>query len=205
MGSKRKKVRVRLDPEMRREQILEQATELISTRGFNGFGIQELADRCAVTKGALLYYFGSKDGLLVALLQHRVSRDTAILFLKNRGQRHPGQISLEVLTRVLRTIVELNCSQPEIMRFWSVLRAEALNEGHPARDFFVKRERETRELFASLLSKEVYRRESMVRQFLALMAGLEDQWLRERQGFDLLKEWDLGVAKLLGDRTTAHP
>jgi AcrR family transcriptional regulator len=191
---RRKKPRIRLAAELRQEQILEQATNIISTRGFNGFGIQELAERCGITKGALLYYFGSKDGLLLALLQHRVSRDTAYLYLKNRGEEKGVSKSLENVIRVLRTIVELNCSQPEIVRFWSILRAEALSKGHPARDFFVTLEAETRKSFAAMLSRHVPQAESTARQLLGLMAGLEDQWLREEQSFDLLKEWDRGVA-----------
>jgi AcrR family transcriptional regulator len=197
----RKKPRIRLGAELRREQILKQATDIISTRGFNGFGIQELAQRCGITKGALLYYFGSKDGLLLALLQHRVSRDTASLYLRNRGADLRIAKSLDSTIKVLRTIVELNCSQPEIVRFWSILRAEALSKGHPAGEFFRAREADTRKRFAAMLSRHVAQADSTARLLLGLMAGLEDQWLREEQSFDLLREWDRGVAKVLSIRS----
>jgi AcrR family transcriptional regulator len=77
--AQRKPRRTRLNAKLRQEQILEEATRSIAQSGYHGFSIQEVAERCRITNAGLLYYFGSKDQLLIALLQHRVSRDTAAL------------------------------------------------------------------------------------------------------------------------------
>jgi TetR/AcrR family transcriptional regulator len=49
--------------------ILEAALELFSRRGFEGVGIQELVDRAGISKPTLYYHFGSKQGLLEALIR----------------------------------------------------------------------------------------------------------------------------------------
>lgn len=200
-AAQQKRKRTRLSAELRQEQILEEATKFIAQRGYHGFSLQELAERCRITIAGLLYYFGSKDRLLIALLQHRVSRDTVALTWL-RGESDTGKDSpLKSVVRSLHAIVERNVTQPEIVRFYAVMRAEALNRGHPAREFFISRETYHVRLYTKMLVvAHVPQPESTARQLLALMMGLEEQWLREDQSFDLLKEWDRGAAKLLPTR-----
>jgi AcrR family transcriptional regulator len=182
---------------MRREQILEEATRIIAQSGYHGFSIQEVADGCRITNAGLLYYFGSKDQLLIALLQYRVSRDTAALaWLCSEGK--PGKdLSLKSVIKTLRAIAQRNAMQPEIMRFWLIVQAESLNRLHPACEFFAERDRDTRQRFTEMLEPHVAQPDSTARQLIALMDGLAVQWLRADQGFDFVKEWDRGVAKLL--------
>jgi AcrR family transcriptional regulator len=52
-----------------REKILEQALKLFSSRGYDAVGVQEIVDAVGVTKPTLYHYFGSKQGLLDALLE----------------------------------------------------------------------------------------------------------------------------------------
>jgi AcrR family transcriptional regulator len=73
----RKQTRIR--PELRRAQILNEAVRLIGERGNYGFSIQELAQRRQLTNPGLLHYFGSKDKLLMALLEDRDRRDAEII------------------------------------------------------------------------------------------------------------------------------
>ena len=58
-----------------REIILKTAKSLFYARGYDGVGVQEIAEKSGVTKPTLYYYFGSKKGLLEQLL----SRDFQIL------------------------------------------------------------------------------------------------------------------------------
>src|ERR1700741_2401727 len=64
---------------LRRKQFLAEAARIIGERGYFGFGLQELAERCRVTKAGLLHHFGSKDQLLVELLQERDRRDSILI------------------------------------------------------------------------------------------------------------------------------
>jgi AcrR family transcriptional regulator len=51
-----------------KQALLDVALLLWSSRGYNAVGVQELAVESGVTKPTLYYHFGSKDGLLRALL-----------------------------------------------------------------------------------------------------------------------------------------
>jgi len=62
------KTRIR-DPERTRAKILAQATAEFSAKGFNGARVDSIAARCRLSKNTLYYYFGSKEGLFVAVLE----------------------------------------------------------------------------------------------------------------------------------------
>jgi AcrR family transcriptional regulator len=194
--------RVRPERDVRREQILDAAIRIIGQRGYNGFGIQELAQRCDLTNAGLLYHFGSKDRLLIALLEDRDRRDaeavTSVLGLA--GLRAGTKLTLDTVFKLLRAIVARNAAQPELVRLYTVLSAEAMNHAHPAREYFLAREAATLDVFASMIAPHVPQPRSTARQLLAFMSGLEQQWLRTNQGFDLIEEWDRGIVSLLPSR-----
>ncbi len=52
----------------RHEEILEAAARVITERGLADTRISDIADRCGVSPGLILYYFESKDRLLVEAL-----------------------------------------------------------------------------------------------------------------------------------------
>jgi AcrR family transcriptional regulator len=194
----KKRVRVRLDADLRRQQILEVATRIISRRGYNGFGIQELAEECGLTNAGLLYYFGTKEGLLIALLEDRDRRDTVAVTSVLHGPRDiHKRLTLEEVVALLRETVKRNSEEPELVRLFTVLRAEALSQDHPARAYFINREKRVVDAFALMVTPHVKHPRSTARQLTALISGLEEQWLRSGHGFDLLAEWDRGVALLL--------
>ena len=51
-----------------RERILESAIQLFSERGYAASGVHEIARRAGIEKAALYWHFGSKEGLLAAVL-----------------------------------------------------------------------------------------------------------------------------------------
>jgi AcrR family transcriptional regulator len=52
-----------------RRQILNQATRLFVTRGYNSISMREIAEACGVTKAALYYHFKDKEHLIMAILE----------------------------------------------------------------------------------------------------------------------------------------
>ena len=134
------------------------------------------------------------------MLEDRDRRDAiavhSIAGLTEQRDAHIG-LSLVQVLKVLRAIVQRNSTQPEFVRLYAVLRAEALNQAHPARQFFVDREAGTLDAFARMVAPHVPSPRASARQLKALMNGLEDQWLRADCGFNLVTEWDRGVALLL--------
>ncbi|MEI7990580.1 MAG: TetR/AcrR family transcriptional regulator [Chloroflexota bacterium] len=51
-----------------RANILHQALKLFATRGYDAVGVQEICDTAEITKPTLYHYFGSKRGLMEALV-----------------------------------------------------------------------------------------------------------------------------------------
>ncbi|MBU1238414.1 TetR/AcrR family transcriptional regulator [Myxococcota bacterium] len=49
--------------------LLQVATELFASHGYDGIGVQQIVERAGVSKPTLYHYFGSKEGLLAALLE----------------------------------------------------------------------------------------------------------------------------------------
>jgi AcrR family transcriptional regulator len=65
-----------IDPARTRAGILSAATELLYRRGLDGIGVAELCASIGMSKETLYRHFGSKDGLVAAVLQERSDRVT---------------------------------------------------------------------------------------------------------------------------------
>ncbi|WP_097093718.1 TetR/AcrR family transcriptional regulator [Novosphingobium sp. Chol11] len=193
--------------EWRREQILEAAARIVGEKGYHGFGIQELAKACGLSNAGLLHHFPSKDEVLIAVLRERDRRDAdaVSLRLKICEPSDSGDLSLEVLLRSLRAAVIQNSQQKDFVRLYAVLRAEALNRDHPAHRYFDEREAGALELFERLFRPFVSDPAAVARHLLALMHGLELQWLREEFAFDLVAEWDRQILQLTAFAKQAAP
>jgi len=60
-----------------RAALLHTALELFASRGYDAVGVQEIVEAVGVTKPTLYHYFGSKQGLLQALLEGYAGRMNA--------------------------------------------------------------------------------------------------------------------------------
>jgi len=63
-----------IDPSRTRAAIVEAATPLLYERGLDGVGVAELCARLGVSKETLYRHFGTKDGLVQAVLEVRSER-----------------------------------------------------------------------------------------------------------------------------------
>lgn len=86
-GSKTKP-RLRLPPEVRIQQILDQALVEFSQRGFEAARMDDIAQGCGMSKGGLYAHFSSKDALFEALL----TRSLAPVDLKQMDLARPVPI-----------------------------------------------------------------------------------------------------------------
>jgi AcrR family transcriptional regulator len=182
--------RVRGKPADRREQILDEAVRLIGERGYYGFSIREVAHRCQLTDPGLLHYFGSKEKLLIAALEDcdRKGREE-VRAMSGLGPV-AEQLTLEQLRAVFQTIIRRNSARPELMRFYATLRAEAMSADHPAHAFFKKRHATIVENFARSIADHAALPQSTALLLQSMMRGLEMEWMRAGQAFDLMAEWD---------------
>lgn len=65
-----------LDPGRTRDGIIDVAADLFYDRGLDGTGVAELCARAGISKETLYRHFGSKDGLVRAVLEERSDRVT---------------------------------------------------------------------------------------------------------------------------------
>lgn len=70
-----------------RQRVLDTARQLIDNRGYDGFSIADLVSASGVSNGSLYHHFGTKDGVLGALLLSAVEdyQNTVLAVL----DRHP--------------------------------------------------------------------------------------------------------------------
>ncbi len=190
--------RTRLPAAQRRRQILDVTTRLIGERGFWALSMQDVADACGLTVPGLLHHVGSKDGLLLAVLDHRDEEDFRSLAqqlgvnLDDWQGPWPSQVSLP---EACEALVRRNATQPEIVRLYSVLQAESLAPDHPANAYFAERQQRALGGFAALAAGSTDPL-SLARQVMAMMDGLQIQWLRDPETTDLVAEWQAVARKL---------
>jgi AcrR family transcriptional regulator len=189
--------RVRMRKVDRRAAVLAEAITIIGEQGYQAFSINELARRCGLTTAGLLHHFGSKEGLLIALLEERDRINTQAVAARLVGLRRGQALSREQVLKVLHAIVRQNSNQPHLIRFFAILRAEALVSDHPAARYFYDRDLAARAVFGEIVASHVEDPAATAQQIQATMYGLEVQWLREDCGFDLVAAWDQVAVKLL--------
>lgn len=95
-----------------REKIAERALALFAARGYEAVGVQEICEAAGVTKPTLYYYFGSKGGLLEALLGDSFRELTRRLVA---AAEYHGDLPL-TLTRVVQTLFGFAREQPTFYR-----------------------------------------------------------------------------------------
>jgi AcrR family transcriptional regulator len=80
--------RTRAKTKDRHQEILDAAARVITDRGLADTRISDIADRCGVSPGLILYYFESKDRLLVEALTS--ANDQFYLRLSREMRRMPS-------------------------------------------------------------------------------------------------------------------
>ncbi len=59
--------------ESSKQKIMDAASELFACHGVSGTGIRDIAAKAGVTHALIIRYFGSKDGLVTAILRREIS------------------------------------------------------------------------------------------------------------------------------------
>src|SRR3954449_10420462 len=90
------------DPEATRQALLDAATELFGTAGFDATSVQSIVDRAQVTKGGFYHHFASKQELLHEIhdrfIEFHLERMRELLAIEDL----PAE---ELLTRLVRDIL----------------------------------------------------------------------------------------------------
>jgi AcrR family transcriptional regulator len=164
-----------------RENILRGALDYFGQYGYWGSTMRDIARSVGLSQAGLLHHFGTKTELLTAVLEER-DRDTEERARLNyKTGEKTGESDLENIAM----IVVVNVTQPNIVRMFTTLSAEATNDGHPAHQYFRDRYVRVSSVIADLLRAGVASGEVVAlddfeaasRVTLAAMFGLQVQWL----------------------------
>jgi AcrR family transcriptional regulator len=90
--------------EIKRQEIIDQAADLFARKGYASTGIAELGEVAGLAKGALYYYIGSKENLLVEI-QDRVLRPLLIAARRINALDEDPVLRLRLLSGTLLSII----------------------------------------------------------------------------------------------------
>jgi AcrR family transcriptional regulator len=181
----------------RRRSIIDASMEVFAAFGFRSGSLRDIAERVGMSQAGLLHHFPSKTHLLMSVLTQRDDEMWARII----GDVQVGGISF---VRAMVSLVEHNAGQPGLVELYAILSAEATDPDHPAHEFFVRRYIWGRDLltegFAKAQGEGVVRPEvdpaSAARTLLALMDGLQEQWLLDRSSVDMAAELRIYLSSL---------
>jgi TetR/AcrR family transcriptional regulator len=138
------------DPQKTREKILARASAEFAARGFAGARVDAIARRCGLAKNSLYHYFGSKEGLFVAVLERMYEG----LRSRQRDFAIRGSDPVEAMRRLIAHTFSALIENGEAI---ALLNDENLHKGR-----HLRRSRRIRALYDPLVDtiREVLRRGS---------------------------------------------
>ena len=169
----------------RRQQIVDAAVEVFSSAGYRRGSLRDVADKVGLSQAGLLHHFPSKEHLLEAVLTWRDGVTQQLM-----GDPLPQGVDF---LRALVKAAEHNATTPELVEFHVIVSAEGTSACHPVHEYFV--DRYTRVLGFTLEAFERAAEEgqlrpgtdcaSAARTLIAVMDGLQIQWLLDREGVNM--------------------
>jgi AcrR family transcriptional regulator len=186
---------------LQREAIVDAAIQVFASRGFRGGALALVADRVGLTAPAVLYHFGTKENLLLAVLKERDRRAVEL------GQTAPaeGLASLRGLVR----FAEQSQTEPGLTALHTVLQAESFEPGSPAHRYFRVRSRNLRRFVEQTIRDAQQTGEARADidpvatgdQFVAFLEGAAMVWLIDPAVslVELYRNYIDGLIERIGD------
>ncbi|WP_125979923.1 TetR/AcrR family transcriptional regulator [Bifidobacterium goeldii] len=164
--------------------ILDATIEYFGRLGYYGTSLQRIADAVGLTKAGVLHYAGSKEGLLSLVLTERYDRETESITESMVTEERP------LIANMWRRTVAVNNHRPALVHMFSTLSAEALDPGHPAHEYFARREQSivSNAMNINWQVPDGVNVQHVLQAGFSMMDGLQLRWLRS-PGQDLNAMW----------------
>lgn len=181
---------------LRRAEIIRAATAVFGERGYANGSLGEIAARVGMTHAGVLHHFGSKEQLLIAVLEYRDDADVAEL----EGHHAPRDATL--LDHLVAT-AQLNSERRGIVQGYTALLGESVTEDHPARAFFTDRYSGLRDMISTAVAEATGRApgdaevSTAASVLIATMDGLQTQWLLDPTSVDMTAALRLAVDAII--------
>ena len=111
----------------RRQQIIESASIVFAEFGYSGGSIRTIAERVGASPATLIQHFGSKEGLLQAVLEDwdRQTREMLV---------SAGRTGLAFF-EAIHELMNFHLQHRALLELFVTMTAEATSTSHPAHDF----------------------------------------------------------------------
>lgn len=203
-GPKSSANRSRPATERKRAEILDAAIDIFGNKGYANGTLADIAEQVDITHAGVLHHFGSKQKLLLEMLTYRDETDVADL-----EERHIPD-GPELFLHLVRTALA-NSRRAGVVQVYTVLSAEAVTDDHPARPFFDNRysvlRGEVAAAFQVLCKQEGITAPETIgaasASILAVMDGLQLQWLLQPQEIDLAETSEFAIRAIVN--AVLHP
>jgi AcrR family transcriptional regulator len=169
--------------EAKRREILLAAIDVFAHRGYRNASIREIADTVGLTQAGLLHYFPSKEQLFAEVVRVRDELDEA---------------TSQDIVEALRIAIEHNAQVEGLVHLFVTVSAEAIDETHPGHLYFqdryvhligLLRERIVAGQQQGVLSRAIDP-EMAARLCLAVVDGMQIQWLLDSDSVDMVAAFD---------------
>lgn len=126
-------------PQTRRREILETAARLICANGYDATSIQAIADACRLTKPGLYHYIGSKENLLVEIMNYGMDVFEAEVLAKVEGIADPVERLERCMERNIRLVTQARSKEVTvILHEHATLTGEALAQINARKKRYVR-------------------------------------------------------------------
>jgi AcrR family transcriptional regulator len=161
-----------------------------------GASLATIAKRVGMSEPGLLHHFASKEQLLLEVLKLRDQHDDERIAQARAAHAGPVEVVLELCRQ--------NQERPGIVRLFTILAAESVDDDHPAHEWFLARCRDRRAVLADRLANAqragdidaALDPESVASEILAMFDGLQLQWLLDPAAVDMTAVFEDFLARL---------
>ncbi|GAA3311378.1 TetR/AcrR family transcriptional regulator [Streptomyces cinereospinus] len=174
----------------RREAILAAATAAFAQAGYGSSSLARIAADAGTSATVVVHHFGSKERLLVAVLErHEARTRDRVLALEAAGLLN----GLAPLRDAMVEATAYNLAHPGRLQLFVQLSAEASDPTHPAHERFRQRYAESRALHERCLRAAIATGElrpdanvrAVAHEIPAISDGLQVQWALDPESTDL--------------------
>jgi AcrR family transcriptional regulator len=172
-----------------RRALVEAATTLFAERGYRETSVQAIGERAGVSRGSIFWHFGSKEGLLWAVVERAFEAWESDVLVPDVGDA----TGIEAMRRALAAHRRFLTEEAEALRLFYVLIFEALGPRPDLALEFAKLHARLREMTVGWIQQAIDAGEmrddvdayAVVILITGALGGLAYQWLLDPGGFDL--------------------
>jgi AcrR family transcriptional regulator len=172
-----------------RERLIDAATRLFAERGYRGASVQAIGEAAGISRGSIFWHFGSKEGLLWAVVQRAFTQWEAETLVPDVGEARGAR----AIHRALRSHQRFLTEETGTLRLFFVLMFEALGPRPELAGEFARLHRDLRHLATPWVAAAVQNGEfrddvdpeTVVTLIAGVLGGIVYQHLLDPDGFDL--------------------